>query len=119
MSSHLKHQAPLLQALAQAHPHICKAILRGADKDLLQCLSECALNVMRGNLTLTGPQKAKLTKFKQKLRKVGNKKVSLKEKHKIVQTGGFAPALLAPLVKPVIASLAGKVLSGEVGGSVN
>ena len=119
MSSRVKRQAPLLQALAQANPHICKAILRGADKDLLQCLSECALNVLRGNVTLTGPQKAKLTKYKQKLRKVANKKVSLKEKHKIVQTGGFAPALLAPLVKPVIAPLAGKVLSGAVGGLVN
>ena len=48
-----------------------------------------------------------------------NKKVSLKQKHEIVQTGGFAPALLAPLIKPVIAPLAGKVLSGAVGGLVN
>ena len=119
MSSRVKRQAPLLQVLAQAHPHICKAILRGADKDLLQCLSECAFNLLRGNVALTGPQKAKLTKYKQKLRKVANKKVSLKEKHKIVQTGGFAPALLTPLIKPVIAPLAGKVLSGAVGGLVN
>ena len=97
-SSHVKRQAPLLQALVQAHPHICKAILRGADEDLVQCYSECALNMLKGNVPLSGPQKAKLTKYKQKLRKVANKKISLKEKHKIVQTGGFVPLLLAPLL---------------------
>ena len=118
MSSRVKRQASLLQIPSQARPHICKAILRETDKDLLQCLSECAFNVLRGNVPLTAPQKAKLTKYKQKLRKVADKKVSLKEKHKIVQSGGFSTALLAPLMKPVIAPLAGKALTGVVGGLV-
>ena len=119
MSSRVKRQAPILKALSQAHPHVCRAILRGADKDLLQCLSECALNVLKGNVKLTPGQKASLTKYKQKLRKVANKKVSLKEKHRIIQTGGFTPALLAPLLKPIIIPLAGKVLQSVVKGMIN
>ena len=119
MSSRVKRQAPILKTLSQAHPHVCRAILRGADKDLLQCLSECALNVLKGNVKLTPGQKASLTKYKQKLRKVANKKVSLKEKHRIIQTGGFTPALLAPLLKPIIIPLAGKVLQSVVKGMIN
>ena len=112
MTSRVKRQAPLLLALAKAHPHICKAILRGADKDLLHCLSECALNILKGNVKLKPSDKARLTKYRQKLRKVADKRVSLKQKHKIVQTGGFAPALLAPLLAPLIAPLAKRAVGG-------
>ena len=59
------------------------------------------------------------TKYKQKLRKIANKKVSLKQKHKIVQTGGFVPVLLAPLLKPVIVPLAGKLLHSAIKGMLN
>ena len=108
----VKWQAPLLLTLAKAHPHVCKAILRGADKDLLQCLSECALNILKGNMTLKPSEKARLTKYRQKLRKVADKRVSLKQKQKIIQTGGFAPALLAPLLAPLIAPLAKRTMGG-------
>ena len=118
MTSRVKRQAPLLLALAKAHPHVCRVILRGADKDLIQCLSECALNILKGNVTLKPAEKARLTKYRQKLRKVADKKVSLKQKHKIVQTGGFAPALLAPLLAPVIAPLAKQVIGGLFGGKI-
>ena len=119
MSSRVKRQALILKALSQAHPHVCWAILCGADKDLLQCLSECALNVLKGNVKLTPGQKASLTKYKQKLRKLANKKVSLKEKNRIIQTGGFTPALLTPLLKLIIIPLAGKLLQSAVKGMSN
>ena len=114
MSSRLKRQATVLQALAKSHPHVCQAILQGADKDLLQCLSECANNILRGNVNLTAAQKTQLTKYKQKLRQVADKKTALKRKQQIVQTGGFLPALLAPLIGSVIAPLAEKAVKGIV-----
>ena len=119
MSSRVKIQAPILKVLSQANPHVCRAILPGADKDLLQCLSEYAVNVLKGNVKLTPGQKASLTKYKQKLRKIAIKKVILKQKHKIVQTGGFVPALLAPLLKPVIVPLAGTLLHSSIKGIIN
>ena len=112
MSARVKRQASVLKALAKAHPHICRVILKGADKDLLKCLSECAYNILRGNVKLKPAEKARLTKYKQKLRKVSDKKTSLKEKQKLVQTGGFLPALLAPLLTSVIAPLAGEAVKG-------
>ena len=112
MSARVKRQAPVLKALAKAHPHVCQVILKGADKDLLKCLSECAYNILRGNVKLKPAEKARLTKYKQKLRKVADKKTSLKQKQKLVQTGGFLPALLAPLLTSVIAPLAGEAVKG-------
>ena len=112
MSTRVKRQAPTLKALAKAHPHVCQAILKGADKDLLKCLSECAYNILRGNVKLTAAEKARLTKYKQKLRKVSDKKTSLKKKQKLVQSGGFLPALLAPLLTSVIAPIAGEAVKG-------
>ena len=105
MTSRVKCQAPLLLALEKAHPHVCKAILREADKHFLQCLSEYELNILKGIVKLKPSDKGRLTKYQQKLRTVADKSVSLKQKHKIVQMGGFAPALLAPLLTPLIASL--------------
>ena len=114
MSTRVKRQAQVLRVLAKSHPHVCKAILRGADKDLLFCLSECAYNILRGNVSLTPAQKAKLTRYKQKIRQVANKKTALKQKQQIVQTGGFLPALLAPLLGSVITPLAEKAVGGIV-----
>ena len=82
-------EALLLLALAKANPHICKAILRGADKDLLHCLSECAHNILQGNVKLKPSDKARLSKYRQKLWKLAEKRGYLKQKHKIIQTGGF------------------------------
>ena len=70
------------------------------------------MNILKGNVSLKPSDKARLTKYRQKLRKVADKKVSLKQKHKIVQTGGFAPAILAPLLAPLIVPLAKKALPG-------
>ena len=112
MSSRVQRQAHILRALSKAHPHVCQAILKGANTDLLKCLSECAYNILRGNVKLTAVQKTRLTKYKQKLRKVADRKTSLKQKQKIVQTGGFLPALLAPLLTTVIAPLAGEAIKG-------
>lgn len=114
MSTRVKRQAPVLHTLAKGHPAVCRAILKGCDKDLLQCLSECAHNVLQGNVSLTPGQKSRLTKYKQKLRSVANKKTALKTKQKIVQTGGFLPALLAPLLGSVIVPLAEKAIGGIV-----
>ena len=112
MSARVKRQAHTLKLLAKSKPHICKAIIKGSDNDLVKCLSECAYNVLRGNVAITKTQKTKLTKYKQKLRKVADKKTSLKQKRKLVQTGGFLTALLVPLLSAVIAPLAGEAVKG-------
>ena len=71
MSARVKRQARMLKVLAKNDPHVCKAILKGADKDLVKCLSECAYNILRGNVKLTATQKNKTYKIQAKTTKGG------------------------------------------------
>jgi len=114
MSSRVERQVHLLQAIAEGHPQVVKTILRGADNDLIKCLAECALNLLRGNIVLTPEEKKKLIKYRHKIRDIADKKQILKDKRKTIQTGGLAAALLAPLIKPLIAPLAGKLITSSI-----
>ena len=66
----------------------------------MQCLCECALNILHGNVPLTTAQKQKLRCHKNTLRTLGSKKISLtKKKKKLVnQKGGFISALAGPVL---------------------
>ena len=110
MSSRVRKHADMLKVLAKTKPATCKAIMQNADKDLVDCLCECAHNILKGNVPLSKPQKTKLTRHKQDLRAIAKKTTRQKEKKDILQKGGFLPALLAPLLAPVIAPLAGKLI---------
>jgi len=110
MSARVRRHADTLAFLSRAKPSMCKAILKGGDKDLVHCLCECAHNLLQGTVPLTKAQKTKLARYKQGLRDVSKKTTSVKRKQQILQKGGFLPALLAPLLAPVIAPLAGKLI---------
>ena len=106
MSVRIKRHAHVLRALATLHPSVRKAILTHPSRELINCISECCINVLNGNVPLSGSQKAKLTRYKRQIRNVAGKATSLKNKTKVIQTGGFITALLGPLL--------GSVLSGIV-----
>ena len=78
------------------------------DRSLVDCLCECADNILRGNVPLTKPQKEKLARNKAGLRALTKKSVSLKKKKAILQKGGFLGSLLAPIasvVAPLLSTL--------------
>ena len=67
-----------------------KAILKNASKELVTCLCECALNIIKGKVPLTPGQKKKLAKHKIHLRTLSDKKVPhFKRKRLLIQKGGF------------------------------
>ena len=68
------------------------------DKEFVKCLCEWAKNMIKGNVKLTDSQRKKICRRKQSFRKLALKKMSLKEKQRIVQSGGFLGALLGPIV---------------------
>ena len=95
MSARVKRHLPLLQWLSRAHPKTCKAVIQSADKDLLDTLCECSLNILKGNVPLTGSQKRQLSRHKQTLRLlVGGRRRSVKNKRRLLQKGGFLGTLL-------------------------
>ena len=69
----------------------------------MNCISECVLNVLNGNVALTGCVKRKLSKHRLALRKLVDKCVPLQGKKRlIVQRAGF----LLPLMTAILPTLA-------------
>ena len=63
-----------LHVLKSAQPKLRKAIILNYDMDLVNCISECVLNVINGNIALTGCDTRRLRKHKLAFRKLVYKK---------------------------------------------
>ena len=99
---HLRSNYHALHVLKGAAPKLRKAIISNCDRELLNSICECVLNLLNGNVKLSGCVKRKLRKHKAVLRKVADKRVPNSVKKKlIVQQGGF----LLPLLSAVLPAL--------------
>ena len=79
--------------------------VKRCNRKFIDCVSECAKNVLKGNVMLTNAQMSTLRPRRQDLRALSvKKKTSLTKKRKIIQKGGFLSALLAPALS-VLAGL--------------
>ena len=107
MSGRMKRQVICLQMLNRTNnTNLRKAILEDADADLISALCECAHTILRGTVRLTPREKMRLRKYKNKLRLLVNKRLSVsRRRREIQQSGGFLPALLAPLATTVFLPL--------------
>ena len=108
MSENLKKYAPYLHLLHKCSSQARKSLVdKHCNKEFINCICECAKNVLDGNVDLTDLHKRTLRRHRaQILHKLVLKRTSMKNKKKIVQTGGFLGALLGPIVK-VLGSLFG------------
>jgi hypothetical protein len=102
----IKSNFNTLQLLKDAKPKLRKAIIANCTPELLKCICECVVNVLKGNLTLSSCAKRKLQKHKGQRRKVADKSVSpAKKKRIIVQKGGFIGPLLAAVLQTLASIL--------------
>ena len=107
MSQRLRKFAPTLRKLNKLKPNQKKIWLKKhLDNELICCLCECAKNLLNGNVPITSAQRKKLVVRKESLHKLVRRKVSLKNKKRILQRGGFLGALLSPIIS-VLGSLLG------------
>jgi len=91
--------------LKTAEPKLRKAIISYCNKELVNSISECILNVLNGNVKLAGCNTRKFLQHRVTLRKVADKRVPLSTKKRhIIQRGGFLRPLLSDVL-PAIASL--------------
>jgi len=94
-----------LHVLKRAEPCFRKPLITNCNKELVNCISECVINVMKGNIKLSDCKTRKLKKYKTALRKVADRHVAFAGKKRlIVQRGGFLWPLLGAIL-PTIASL--------------
>lgn len=103
-----KKDADFLRALFYLDGNQRLLILRKANKNIIRCICECALNVLLGNVALSDKEKKQLQKYAGVLRQLADKnKKTNKKKQIIVQhgSGAFLPSLLLPVITTVINSL--------------
>ena len=83
MSGRMKRQVICLQMLNRTkNTKLRKAILEHADADLISALRECAYNILRGTIRLTPREKVRLRKYKNKLRLLVNKRLSVSRRRR-------------------------------------
>ena len=88
-SQRLKKHTSDIVYLKKTKQCICEHLIAKAYRSLVDCLCECADNILRGNVQLTKLQKEKLKRIKAGLRALTKKSVSLKKKKAILQKGGY------------------------------
>jgi len=100
-----------LQVLKTVDTKSRKANNSKCNKEHFNCISECVLNVLNGNIKLTGSETSKLQKFMVALRKVSDRRVPISKKKKIiVQHGG----ILLPLLSAILPTLASLIFRNHV-----
>lgn len=102
----------LLQGLSRIPHRYRQKLIKELPKGAIDCVGECCLNIIKGNVRLTKAQKQQLSSRKTHIRKLSKKQVPITEKKKIInQTGGF----ILPLhLKPLLGSILGPILGGLV-----
>lgn len=77
-------------------------MLSSSDAEI-KCICECALNILHGNIPVSDRQKRALARYKEPLRKLANKKRTLKFKRKVLhQVGrGFWFSLLPAAISAI------------------
>ena len=77
-------------------------LIINAKPDEIHTLSETAKNLLLGNVPLTSRQKAKLKRYKQKIKYLALKRNSISKKKRMLQRGG---AFFVPLLAGLASSL--------------
>lgn len=107
MSKNIKPVRFLLETILKGEPALKGFILKRANSRLVKALTECVYNVLynRG-LKFTDKEKNRLAKYRKILRKVGDKKTSLRRRKQILvqKGGGFLPLIL-PAVFTLLSTL--------------
>jgi hypothetical protein len=103
---------PVLALLAskKLKPHVKSTILDCAALQEVLCL--CALNILKGRVSLSAAHKRNLKKYKKTLIAISSKHCNRKRRRVYLsQKGGFLGALLAPLLTtlapPIISTISG------------
>ena len=105
----IKTYGTFLEGLTHIPNKCRKKMIQDSPKEVIDCVGECCINLIKGNVRLTNAQKIQLRARKQRL--LSSKQVPLDTKKEIInQKGG---ALLGLLLKPLIAPIIGSVL-GEI-----
>ena len=104
MSKRLRMNEPFLHLLGRSSAKLRNFLLKQATKEELASLFEICLNILRGNLPLSPHMHNKLKRERNTLRKLADKKISLKQKKKVINQKGFL-GTIASIALPLLAQM--------------
>src|SRR5436190_4671672 len=107
MSKCVKDNIQLLRALARMSPKRAQVFLKSADKDLVQSLCECALNILNGNVPLRACQHRDLYRHRHVLRRLidGDRRWRVKRRVLAQRGGSLMGSLLLPILATVLSNV--------------
>jgi len=91
-----------LHVLRSAQTKLCKSIISFCYRDLVNCISECVLNVLNAEIALTVYDTRKLRKHKLALRKILDKQITLSSKKRLIVQRGFLLRYWLPTLASLI-----------------
>jgi len=110
MSERTQRYLPLLKRINKLGDRAKRQFVKNCDKEFVSCVSECAKNIIKGNVPLTSGQMNRLRRERNNIRSLALKKTSVKKKKRILQKGGLLGAILPPII-----SVLGSLLLGNAG----
>ena len=78
----LKRNASTLKLLRGAKKPFQKAVLEKSKDDLIKCICDISFNVLKGTAPISKQNKKQLSRRKSSLRKLFDRKLSLKKREK-------------------------------------
>ena len=106
--SKVRQNFEFLSYLSSIPPRRQKLLIKGADRPLLESLSEICINLLHHRLELSKAQIDKLRPFERQIYQLSQRRHSVAKKKRIVQTGGaFITALLSTVLPALVSSIIG------------
>lgn len=99
MTSRLRRNVDFLKLLSQASHYKRKKVYRCCNNDLIICVADCCLNVIKGNVPLDEEDKLKVKRHRKLIRLLAKREIPLKKKREVlIQKGGALTPLLIPIL---------------------
>ena len=105
----LKSNAEVLLHLKKCKPNIRNYIVKNADKELIDCLSKITSSILQNHIKLNSKQKTQIKKYRPQVNQLLARGKNLKNKKKVLQSGGFLSAIIAPIAA-ILSSIIGGVI---------
>ena len=106
----IRKYGSFLDGLSRLPPKCRTKLINDSPKEVIDCVGECCLNLIKGKVPVSSAQKKTLNAKKHHIRLLSSKRVPVGYKKKLLtQKGG---ALLGLLLKPLLGSVLGTLLHG-------
>jgi hypothetical protein len=105
----------ILKKLVHLSPRDRKLVIDVFDRELIDAISECALNIVKNKVKVNKKTKAKLKQYQREIITLSDKKSSPRVKRQIInqEGGAILPFLIQPVLGILASLFADKVFNGN------